>query len=198
MNSALSGQNSPIDVDGSYRRSSAVEASRPSEWVRRKVLAHASQQGAERAVRDSAKARASTSTTTQTITTPTRQSPARFAVFGAVAAVVVACAAWYFLSPRSSSGTAASPTRQTAQATSQVTNASEPSTSDATAPAPSASAELPAVASAPAAIEPTSSAGTPRLASISQAPPSPPASAGGSPSPTTSGRSEERRVGKEC
>src|ERR1700761_276800 len=102
MSQALSNQNPLLHVDDSYRRSSAMDASRPSEWVRRKVVAHASQAGAARAVRDSTKACASRGASAQSESTSTSESPARFAVFGAVAAgaVVVAFAGWYFLSGR--------------------------------------------------------------------------------------------------
>ena len=37
-------------VDDSYKRASAVDSSKPSEFARRKVLAHAAQVAAERAV----------------------------------------------------------------------------------------------------------------------------------------------------
>jgi hypothetical protein len=45
------------EIDHLYRRLSALDPARPSEWVRRKVLAYAAQQAAERSVRESAKVR---------------------------------------------------------------------------------------------------------------------------------------------
>ena len=51
------GQDPVAEVDHLYRRLSALDPSRPSEWVHRKVQAYAAQQAAERAVRESAKAR---------------------------------------------------------------------------------------------------------------------------------------------
>src|SRR5215469_7002929 len=103
MSQALLNQNPVVDVDDSYRRSSAVDASRPSEWVRRKVMAHASQVGAERSVRDSAKPRASASKSHAAPAAPAQStaSSSRLPLFGGVAVGVVALAfgAWHFLSP---------------------------------------------------------------------------------------------------
>jgi Ankyrin repeats (3 copies) len=45
-------QDQPDDVDDQYRRASALDSSRPSEAVRRAVLAHAAQLVAKRATRD--------------------------------------------------------------------------------------------------------------------------------------------------
>ena len=54
----IQAQISNIDVDNIYRRASSGDPSRPSEWVRRKVLAHAAQLAAERAVKQTASTRA--------------------------------------------------------------------------------------------------------------------------------------------
>lgn len=189
MSQALPDENPPIDVDDSYRRSSELDASRPSEWVRRKVLAHASQLGAERSVRESAGTRAPKSHAAQPAATQTSPSSGRTAVLGAVAAVavVVVFAMWYFLSSGSSSATATNTTHQTEQVAPQVANTSEPST-------PSASADQPTAAPPPA------SAAEPKPAPPSQAPqssgsPPPPASAMISAAPTTSGSGAARTAG---
>jgi uncharacterized protein len=167
MNQVLSNPIPQIDVDDCYRRTSALDASRPSEWVRRKVVAHASQLGAERAVRNSAIARGPrSSTAAQAAVTQTRQAPSRLRLFGGVAAIAVAAifASWYLLGSRASSGTAGTPTRQTDRAVPQVANTSQPATPEATASPPPASTGQPAVTSAPRRIEPTLSAAKPRMA----------------------------------
>src|SRR6202043_3428146 len=51
MNKVPPSQDQPEDVDDQYRRASALDPSRPSEAVRRAVLAHAAQLAAERATR---------------------------------------------------------------------------------------------------------------------------------------------------
>jgi hypothetical protein len=51
MNKAPPSQDQPEDVDDQYRRASALDPSRPSEAVRRAVLAHAAQLAAGRATR---------------------------------------------------------------------------------------------------------------------------------------------------
>jgi hypothetical protein len=51
MNKVPPSQDQPEDVDDQYRRASALDPSRPSEAVRRAVLAHAAQLAAERASR---------------------------------------------------------------------------------------------------------------------------------------------------
>ncbi len=51
MNKRPPSQDQPEDVDDQYRRASALDPSRPSEAVRRAVLAHAAQLAAERATR---------------------------------------------------------------------------------------------------------------------------------------------------
>ena len=195
MSQALPNQNPPIDVDDTYRRASALDESRPSEWVRRKVLAHAAQLGAERTVRESAGARAPRSQAAQPAAIQTSRSPGRTAVFGAVAAVavVVVFAAWHFLSPQSSSATATNPKRQTEQIAPQRANTSEPSTPETTVPTQSASADQPTVA-------PPSAAAEPKPAPPSQAPqssgsPPPPASAMTSAAPTTSGSGDAHSAG---
>lgn len=48
MNEVPPGRDDPDDVDGLYRRAAAGEDSRPSEWVRHAVLAHAAHLAAER------------------------------------------------------------------------------------------------------------------------------------------------------
>jgi Ankyrin repeats (3 copies) len=51
MNKVPPSQDQPEDVDDQYRRASALDPSRPSEAVRRAVLAHAARLAAERATR---------------------------------------------------------------------------------------------------------------------------------------------------
>jgi RNA polymerase sigma factor (sigma-70 family) len=57
----LLNEGQPSEIDQLYRRLSALDPSRPGEWVRRKVQAYATQQAAERAVRANAKAKESSS-----------------------------------------------------------------------------------------------------------------------------------------
>ncbi len=49
MNDVPPGREEPDDVDGAYRRASALDPSRPSELVRRRILKHAAERAAERA-----------------------------------------------------------------------------------------------------------------------------------------------------
>lgn len=143
MNHALSSHDPAIDIDDGYRRASALDASHPSEWVRRRVFAHAVQLGAERALRDSVSARAPRSTGSQSAGIRTIQLPGRFVLFGAAAigAVAVIVVAWFLLSPRSSSDTAANlgeipsseePIRLAGRAPLQATDLDEESMSRAT------------------------------------------------------------------
>jgi len=54
MNEVPPGQDVPDDADDLYRRASALDESRPSELVRRRVLGHAAQLAAERAAQNAA------------------------------------------------------------------------------------------------------------------------------------------------
>ena len=143
MNHALSSHDHAIDIDDGYRRASALDASHPSEWVRRRVFAHAVQLGAERALRDSVSARAPRSTGSQSAGARTIQLPGRFVLFGAsaIGAVAVIAVAWVLLSPRSSPDTATDlgeipsseePIRLAGQAPLQATDMDEESMSQAT------------------------------------------------------------------
>jgi hypothetical protein len=58
MSEASSAQNELSDVDQLYKSLAARDPRRPGEWARRKVQAYAAQQAAERALRESAEARA--------------------------------------------------------------------------------------------------------------------------------------------
>jgi hypothetical protein len=49
MNDVPPGREEPDDVDDAYRRESALDPSRPSELVRRRILKHAAERAAERA-----------------------------------------------------------------------------------------------------------------------------------------------------
>jgi hypothetical protein len=57
MNAVISPQKEFSEADQQYRRLAALDSRRPGEWVRRKVLAYAAQQAAERALRESAEGR---------------------------------------------------------------------------------------------------------------------------------------------
>ena len=78
----------PLDVvDDSYKRASALDSSKPSEFARRKVLAHAAQVAAERAVKHGASAQAPRFNAPP----PATKSPSRAIIIGgAVVAVAVA------------------------------------------------------------------------------------------------------------
>ena len=54
MSEAPTSQDQPDVADDSYRRASAADSSKPSEFARRKLLAHAAQVAAERAVKQGA------------------------------------------------------------------------------------------------------------------------------------------------
>src|ERR1700676_2008067 len=54
MSEAPTTQEQPDAADESYRRASAADTSKPSEFARRKLLAHAAQVAAERAVKQGA------------------------------------------------------------------------------------------------------------------------------------------------
>src|SRR5580704_1436284 len=73
-------------VDDSYKRASALDPSKPSEFARRKVLAHAAQVAAERAVKHGASAQAPRFNAPE----PANKTKSRVIIFGAVAAVAVA------------------------------------------------------------------------------------------------------------
>ncbi len=58
MSEAPTSQDQPDVVDETYRQASAADSSKPSEFARRKLLAHAAQVAAERAVKQGASASA--------------------------------------------------------------------------------------------------------------------------------------------
>ena len=57
MSQAQPNPNANTNVDNAYRRASASDPSRPSEWVRRKVIAHAAQLAAERSIKQNSSTR---------------------------------------------------------------------------------------------------------------------------------------------
>jgi DNA-directed RNA polymerase specialized sigma24 family protein len=185
------------EVDHLYRRLSALDPSRPSEWVRRKVQAYAAQQAAERTVRESAKAKESAgavastprATPVPTQAEPTAKKPWLLPVtVGAVAAVALV---GFLVVPRlmtsrntSMPAPSPAPVSQPDTATRQVAEASAPRSSESAssaAPSPalqSSEAALPAAppaasqSAAPQLTAPTSPAPTP-VAPRSSAPPAP-------------------------
>lgn len=74
-------------VDDSYRRASALDPSRPSEFARRKLLAHAAQVAAERAVKHGASKSAPRFNAPEPETNKTKS---RLILFGSLAAAVIA------------------------------------------------------------------------------------------------------------
>jgi Ankyrin repeats (3 copies) len=95
----------PDDVDEQYRRASALDPGRPSEAVRRAVLAHASRLAAERAAARSAPAH------TRARSSESARSWWRPAIFGTLAAAALAglAIAPRFLAPTAPSPRAAPP-----------------------------------------------------------------------------------------
>jgi hypothetical protein len=82
MNEVPPGRDEPDDVDELYRRASARDDSRPSEWVRRTVLTHAAHRAAERAGKSDPARIASRRAANQTWRRP--------AIFGTLAAAALA------------------------------------------------------------------------------------------------------------
>jgi hypothetical protein len=83
MNKLPPSQDPPEDVDDQYRRASALDPSRPSEAVRRAVLAHAARLAAERATRlEGSK--------TKSTRTAVKQAWWRPAILGTLAAAALA------------------------------------------------------------------------------------------------------------
>ncbi len=84
------------DVDNRYRRASASEPGRPSEWVRRKVLAHAAQVAAEQAIKSASSGYATRGNSPRQ--EPEERARPRFALWGAVGAMAVGglFVAWHF------------------------------------------------------------------------------------------------------
>jgi hypothetical protein len=82
MNEVPPGQHEPDDVDDLYRRASAGDDSRPSEWVRSSVLTHAAHLAAERSRQKQPAGIASRRTVN-----PTWRRPA---IFGTLAAAALA------------------------------------------------------------------------------------------------------------
>jgi hypothetical protein len=82
MNEVPPGQDEADDADDLYRRASALDDSRPSERVRRRVLDHAAQLAAERAAQISAAKLAATRAANRRWRRP--------AIFGTLAAAALA------------------------------------------------------------------------------------------------------------
>jgi Ankyrin repeats (3 copies) len=101
MNPVPPGENEPDDVDDLYRRASAGDDSRPSEWVRSSVLTHAAHLAAERSRQKEPAGIAS-----RRKVTPTWRRPA---IFGTLAAAALAglLIAPHFLPPPAPRVTAA-------------------------------------------------------------------------------------------
>ena len=170
------------EVDNLYRRLSALDPGRPGEWVRRKVQAYAAQQAAERAVRASAKAKESSSSseapTPGAIATPTvaKQAASKpWLLPVTLGAIAAAALAGFLVVPRlmASRDTpkatlSVAPVSQPETPTSQVAQTSAPSSSEPVSPAPSSP---PLQSSAPGS--PTSAPPVPQ-SSASAPPASPP------------------------
>jgi len=84
MNEVPPGRDEPDDADDLYRRASALDESRPSELVRRRVLDHATQLAAERAAKNAPPGIASARGANRT------WRPRRPAIFGTLAAAALA------------------------------------------------------------------------------------------------------------
>lgn len=139
-------------VDDRYRRASAADNSRPSEWVRRKVLAHAAQLAAERSIKVSAAARATANAAAHAPNgAPARAVPREAAkptsrqplILGALAVVVVAGVGvvWHSLTS-TPPPTALEPARVASPetATSPLTAQAKSPSSDANEPPPASEA----------------------------------------------------------
>src|ERR1700730_2686449 len=87
MSEAPTTQEQPDAADASYRRPSAADNSKPSEFARRKLLAHAAQVAAERAVKQGASASAPRFNAPES---PANKTRSRLIVVGIVAAAAVA------------------------------------------------------------------------------------------------------------
>jgi DNA-directed RNA polymerase specialized sigma24 family protein len=186
------GQDPLSEVDHLYRRLSALDPSRPSEWVRRKVQAYAAQQAAERTVRESAKAKESSgavaptprATPVPTEAETTAKKPWLLPVaVGAVAAVALVgfLVVPRLMTPRNTSMPAPSPApvSQPDTATPQVAEASAPRSSESAssaAPSPAVQSSEPTPPAAPPPA-PQLAASTPPaptpVAPSSSAPPAP-------------------------
>ena len=123
-------QDQPDDVDDQYRRASALDPSRPSEAVRRAVLAHAAQLVAKRATRDAG-------SMIKTTRTAVNQAWWRPAILGTLAAAALAglVVAPRFLALRSL------PPAATPSAEGSVPNAPDTRTDERAASAPAAGPE---------------------------------------------------------
>jgi DNA-directed RNA polymerase specialized sigma24 family protein len=150
---ATPSQDKLSEVDNLYRRLSALDPSRPSEWVHRKVQAYAAQQAAERAVRESAKARESSgaaastprATPVSTQAEPTAKKPWLLPV--AIGGVAVVALGGFLVVPRlmthgntSMPAPSPAPVSQPETATPQVAEASAPRSSESATSAPPAPA----------------------------------------------------------
>jgi len=130
MSNVPPSQDQPDDVDDQYRRASALDPSRPSEAVRRAVLAHAAQLVAKRATRDAG-------SMIKTTRTAVNQAWWRPAILGTLAAAALAglVVAPRFLALRSL------PPAATPSAEGSVPNAPDTRTDERAASAPAAGPE---------------------------------------------------------
>ena len=129
-------QEQPDDVDDQYRRASALDPSRPSEAVRRAVLAHAAQLVAQRATRDEG----SMIKSTRRAVNPAWWRPA---ILGTLAAAALAglVVAPRFLALRSLPATATPSAEGSVAAPTLVAQAPDTRTDERAASAPAAGPE---------------------------------------------------------
>jgi len=216
MNEVSPGQDQLSEVDRLYRRLSAQDPGRPGEWVRRKVQAYAAQQAAERALRESAKAKESNSATPAPKADPIPAAEAEVAkrpwMLPVALGTIVAVAVVGFLVVSRLMTPHDEPTppppstpvpSQTEAAAPRMAQESEPSASESASSEPSQSESSLAVSgspeSAPSATRSTESASsTPRPAtspSSEQSLPAPTAPVVASSSATTSRAQAPTKVG---
>jgi Ankyrin repeats (3 copies) len=158
MNELPPSDDRPDDVDDLYRRASALDASRPSESVRRAVLDHAAQLAAERAALNNP-------VKVDLTARPKRQTWQRPAIFGTLAAAALAglLVAPQLIAPRG-------PAVRTLSSTEGLRPQAAP------APAPD-QAQAPARAQAPAPDQAPAAAQAPAPAQAPASAPTAPASA---------------------
>jgi RNA polymerase sigma-70 factor, ECF subfamily len=102
-------------VDDRYRHASAIDASRPSEWVRRKVLAHAARLAAERVIKSALAARTMSGNSLEqpAVSAFENRTSLRSVIWVAVATAALGgfLGAWHFLPPRQAVAVALVPTQ---------------------------------------------------------------------------------------
>jgi hypothetical protein len=191
MSNVPPNQDQLSEVDHLYRRLSALDSSRPGEWVRRKVQAYAAQQAAERAVRANARAKVSPSSeapTPRATVIPVAEKPAANkrwllpVTFGAIAAAALVgfLVLPGLMAPSNAPkpGTSPAPVSQPETATPEVEQASAPPLSEPVSPTPPSAPVQSSAAALPTSPPPVPQplATTP-VAQTPAAPPSPPARA---------------------